>query len=116
MITYESLTPVGRAFMYKRLRGTTGHLYIKMAAWPAQSVCLVLFSLRSAHFLLLNSDYNRVCARQVDGRGNKVPGGAIQSESHYWSYLRVQDVYICLYYQVAISFFQFLYAHNLFFF
>ena len=35
MITYESLTPVGRAFMYKRLRGTTGHLYIKMAAWPA---------------------------------------------------------------------------------
>ena len=27
--------------MYKRLRGTTGHLYIKMAAWPAcrQSCC-----------------------------------------------------------------------------
>ena len=22
--------------MYKRLRGTTGHLYIKMEAWPAR--------------------------------------------------------------------------------
>ena len=34
MITYEFLTPVGWAFMYKHLRGITGHLYIKMAAWP----------------------------------------------------------------------------------
>ena len=40
MITYEFLTPVGWAFMYKRLRGITGHLYIKMAAWPDVPISL----------------------------------------------------------------------------
>ena len=42
-------------------------------------------------------DYTRVRTTQVNRWGNTVPGGAIHSESHYWSYLRVRDVYLDTY-------------------